>query len=510
MSRAADFIDEQIKKRGEEAEDIGHPSRISFFIKRVIDILGSAFGLLLLSPLFAFVAVRIKKDSPGPVYFRGPRVGWQGKIFQIYKFRTMYECPESYEGAPVTAKDDKRITPFGQWLRDSKINELPQLWNVLKGDMSIVGPRPEYPEIVEGWLEEVRSEILSMRPGITSPASVMYRDEQEMLSSGSVMDDYLRTILPDKQRLDQLYVRNYSCIGDLDVIFMTLTLILPLWRDTKIKEGRLFEGPLTWFIREIFSWLVIDILGAFIAISLVVLIWRVSAPLDIGFFRMLAIAVVLAFGLAITNTLFGVKNINWRYASPTHVLDLAISTVFAMAIFILISSVYLEIRLPVPMLIDFGLFAFVGFVIVRYRERLITGLASRWTRWRAQSSKLGERVLVIGAGDCGQLALWLLEKSNLSQAFSVVGFVDDDFRKVNQRINGIQVLGTVQDLPQIVTKKNIGLVMFAINKIHPKERDRILELVENLPVRVLMIPDMLTILSDYFTRQAKKEVLRNE
>lgn len=489
---------------------VNRPSGFSLFIKRILDILGSAIGLLLLSPLFALIALRIKKDSPGPVYYRGPRSGLRGKTFQIYKFRTMYERPESYNGARVTAKGDTRITPFGRWLRDSKINELPQLLNVLKGDMSFVGPRPEDPEIAAGWPEEVRIEILSMRPGITSPASVLYRNEESMLTSANVMDDYLLTILPDKLRLDQLYVRNFSFFGDIDVIFMTLALILPMWRDAKVPERKLFTGTLAWFMQKIVSWFAIDSLTAFVAISLVVLIWRASAPLDIGFVKMLVMAILLALGLALTNTLFGVNKITWRYASPIHVIDLAISTALALFIFWVIWSYAQVGKLPTPMLLDFGIIAFVGFVAVRYRERLITGLASRWLRWRNQTSKLGERVLVIGAGDCGQLAIWLLEKSRLSSVFSVVGLIDDDYRKVGQRINALPVLGTMQDLPKIVEEKSIGLVMFAINKISPEARDRIVEEIDTLPVRLLMIPDLLTVLSEYFSRQAKKDDPQNE
>jgi len=288
------------------------------------------------------------------------------------------------------------------------------------------------------------------------------------------------------------------------VIFMTLTLIFPLLRNTKVKEQTLFEGPLAWFMRKFLTWFVVDTMVAFIAISLVVLIWRVIAPLDIGFGRTLLIALVLSLLLAVTNTLFGVKQITWRYASPMHVLDLAVSTAFAMALFVLISLSLTSIHLQTPMLVDFGLFSFIGFVVVRYRERLITGLASRWIRLRSQRSTLGERILIIGAGDCGQLALWLFEKSNIATAFSIVGFVDDDLRKVGQRINGLPVLGTVHDLQEIISQKSIGLVMFAINKISPTERDKILEQIKDLPVRILMIPELLSVLSNYLLKQSTK------
>ncbi len=174
--------------------------------KRAFDILVSSLGLILLSPFLLPVAILLRRESSGPILFRGPRLGRGGKPFNILKFRTMYERPETYNGPRVTAKGDDRITPLGHWLRGTKLNELPQLWNVLIGDMSMVGPRPEDPEIAKTWPAEACIEILSIRPGITSPASVLYRDEENLLPAEETMDTYFREILPDKLRLDLLYV----------------------------------------------------------------------------------------------------------------------------------------------------------------------------------------------------------------------------------------------------------------------------------------------------------------
>src|SRR5919198_1449881 len=151
-------------------------------IKRLFDIVFSALGLLLLLPFFIYIARLVRGDSNGPAFYWGSRVGLGGKPFRMLKFRTMYESGESYDGPRVTCKQDTRITPIGHWLRDSKINELPQLWNVLRGDMSFVGPRPEDPEIVKTWPEEAHKEILTVQPGITSPASILYHDEETLIS----------------------------------------------------------------------------------------------------------------------------------------------------------------------------------------------------------------------------------------------------------------------------------------------------------------------------------------
>jgi len=367
--------------------------------------------------------------------------------------------------------------------------------------MSFVGPRPENLEIVSKWLEDVRNEILSMRPGITSPASVTYRDEQDMLTGMNVMDQYLLNILPNKLRLDQLYIRQHSFIGDLDVIFMTLIILLPNLRNRQISEASLFEGILARFLRKHISWFAIDLVVSFCAISIVTILWRIQIPLNIGFLVMSVIAIGLAIGLAISNTIFGLTRISWKSASPMYTLDIAASTLLAMLFFTFCGKFVPQIHLPVLMLVDFGIYSFLGSVVVRYRERLITGVASRWIRWRSQRSQIGERVLVIGAGECGQLGIWLLEKSNLSNAFSIAGIVDDNFRMVNQQINGFTVLGTTQDIPEIVKKKNIGLILFAINKVDNKNRDRILKKCQDLPVRIMMIPDLLTVVKDYFIHQ---------
>lgn len=485
-------------------------SRLLRFLKRTLDILGAFFGLLFLSPLFLFVTYRIKRESPGPVYFRGDRVGRHGKPFKILKFRTMYENPENQNGSRLTVKNDSRITPFGSWLRETKINELPQLWNILVGEMSLVGPRPEDPIFVAEWPEDVRAEVLSVRPGMTSPSSVTYRDEENLLGGSSVLDDYLRTILPEKLRLDQLYVRHYNFLGDLDVIFMTLVMLLPGLRKKKVKEDVLFQGPLVSFARGYVSWFMIDTVVAFAAISVVALLWRISGPFDVGFGRMVLIAIGLAFTMGLTNTLFGLKKISWRYASPTHVFDLAISTILAMLVFSLVGLPLLKVQLPLNTLVLFGLISFGGFVTVRYRERLITGLASRWIRWRSQNSMLGERVLIIGAGDAAQLAIWLLEKSNLASAFSVIGMVDDDYRKVGQRVNSYEVLGTTREIPEIVVKKSVGLIMFAITRVSKKDKERILETCKDLNVHMIMVPDLLNVVSDYILKQTREVVATDE
>ncbi len=505
MGNAVDYVDVQTAPQTNTNQRSQILRWLYSFVKRAFDIVCSFLGLFFLSPLFLYASIRIPLDSPGPVFFRGRRAGKGGKEFKILKFRTMYERPESYDGLPLTTQNDDRLTRFGTWLSDTKLNELPQLWNVLIGEMSFVGPRPENFDIAMEWPEEVRAEVLSVRPGVTSPASVIYRDEKKLLQGSGVMDDYLRNILPEKLRLDQLYVRQHSLVGDLDVIFMTLIMLLPGLRAVKLPESELYSGPLSKFGTRYLSWFIVDTMTALISISVAGGLWRLSSPLDLGWDKAFGIALFLALCMAVSNSLFGLKKITWRYASPMYVLDLGFSTAFSTLAFWAADKFLLNsLQVPFPMLIDFGIFSFFGFVVVRYRERLITGLASRWVRLRNQSNLMGERVLIIGAGDCGQLGIWLIEKSNLASAFSIVGIVDDDFHKQNLKVSGYPVIGTTREIKDIVARKNIGVIVFAINKVDNSNRERIIELCKQLPVRVIMIPDLLHVLSNYLARQSRE------
>ena len=449
-------------------------------------------GLILLSPFLGLIAWAIKRDSPGPVFYRGRRAGQHGREFDILKFRTMYEQPESYEGPKITAEDDPRITRMGRWLRGAKLNELPQLWNVLRGEMSLVGPRPEDPEIAAAWPEEIRREILSVRPGITSPASVMYRDEEQQLSNGMVMDQYLGEILPSKLRLDQIYVRNRSFMVDLDVIFMTFVSLLPRLRGETIPEHLLFWGPLSRLFSRHLSRFVMDIPIAFLAVSISGLLWRLSGPLNLGVGRALLFALGIALLFGVVNALLGLNRLDWARAPSGNVLLLAASSGIAILIPLFLDRALSALPdLPPGLWVTAGTLAFFGFVVLRYRLRLLTGLASRWLRLRGETTRLGERVLIVGAGEGGYIATWLLGRREFASAFTIVGIVDDDPRKVGLRMDGYEVLGTTRDIPFLVKQRDIKLVLFAIGEITSKRRKAILDLCQQAGARMVAVPDLL-------------------
>jgi lipopolysaccharide/colanic/teichoic acid biosynthesis glycosyltransferase len=190
--------------------------------KRAMDVLASALGLFVLLPLLLAVAVAIKLDSPGPILFRQVRIGRRMRPFEILKFRTMIaESP----GAPLTVGSDARITRVGRLLRKLKMDELPQLINVLRGEMSLVGPRPEVLRYVAFYPREF-AEILAVRPGITDAASIRYRDEATLLAQAEDAEaEYRNRILPDKIALARMYVHRASLRYDLALIFKTIWLL---------------------------------------------------------------------------------------------------------------------------------------------------------------------------------------------------------------------------------------------------------------------------------------------
>ena len=191
-------------------------------MKRLLDVVAAAAGLIVTSPILAASAIAVKLESPGPAIYKGKRVGKDGREFRILKMRTMRIDPS---GPGVTAGDDPRITRVGRFLRRTKIDELPQLWNVLRGDMSLVGPRPEDPKYVAHYTAEQRG-VLSVRPGITGPTALAFIDEEELLRGGDPETTYVERVMPRKLAVDLDYVRGRSFGGDLRILGRTAVSVL--------------------------------------------------------------------------------------------------------------------------------------------------------------------------------------------------------------------------------------------------------------------------------------------
>lgn len=197
-------------------------------LKRSLDIALTLAGLVLLAPVLIFLAIAVRLSSSGPAFYRGVRVGVNGKLFRIVKLRSMVVNADAL-GASCTSASDPRITPTGRWLRKYKLDELPQLFNVLKGDMSLVGPRPEV-ERYAALFNEEEKQILSVRPGITDWATLSNSDEEAILAGRSNPEQtYLQEIRPQKVRLQLKYVRERNLCVDFRILFATVILVLKRW-----------------------------------------------------------------------------------------------------------------------------------------------------------------------------------------------------------------------------------------------------------------------------------------
>ncbi|PYP83841.1 MAG: glycosyl transferase [Candidatus Angelobacter sp. Gp1-AA117] len=208
--------------------------------KRIFDFICAGWGLLLLSPVLVVVALAVKCSSRGPVFFTQERVGKDGKIFRLWKFRSMVAGAERV-GPEITSSGDERVTPVGRYLRKWKLDEMPQLWNVVRGDMSLVGPRPETLSHVQDYTPEQR-EVLSVRPGITDLAAIAYRHEEELLATAKDAAQFYReVVLPHKLSLNREYIANLSLPFDLRLIFRTFKVISagpPLPADGKAEAQK--------------------------------------------------------------------------------------------------------------------------------------------------------------------------------------------------------------------------------------------------------------------------------
>lgn len=188
-------------------------------IKRLFDILAALFGLIVLSPVFLILAILIKVTMPGPVFFRQNRVGKDARLFRMVKFRTMIV---NHGGSTISVKGEKRITPFGAFMRRNKLDELPEFWNILIGDMSFVGPRPDVPGYADK-TEGADRLLLSVRPGLTGAASLRFSNEEELLARHDDPIAFNDQILwPEKVRLNNNYIRNWTFWLDIKIILYTI------------------------------------------------------------------------------------------------------------------------------------------------------------------------------------------------------------------------------------------------------------------------------------------------
>ncbi len=469
--------------------------------KRIFDLTITAPLVLVLLPVFAIIACLIWCDERGPVIYRGPRVGRGGKPFAVFKFRSMTLAPLPRQ--EITVSNDPRVTRVGRFLRATKLDELPQLFNVLRGEMSLVGPRPESPHYVAHYTAEQR-QVLSVRPGITGAAQIYFPHEEELLNGPDPEHLYLSRVMPAKLAIDLDYVRYWSLWLDFKLLFLTLVAVVrpvappPLrpqpavgaqprsWEgrnggamslDRK-KEGSALpaepsaSGPQqggsrvrAWLafhiVRRIRAYGVIVLLDVVLvtaAFELATLLRFVNTPyladqLRIQFPANLLAAVIYA----IISYLFGLQRRLWRYASIKDGLALLPPLGIMLVAIGALDFIHTPNGRLYPISIAIGgtLFAFLFLGTARVLPRVVS--TSQVVPPAGQST----RVLIVGAGQAGAaLASRFLVNNRLG--YRLIAFVDDDPAKWYRRIHGVPILGAIDALPEIVAQKQIDLIAIAL------------------------------------------------
>ncbi len=475
---------------------------ISDYMKRVFDIILSSTVLVLFAPFYMLIAIAIKRTSSGPVFYQGIRTGRNGKPFNIIKFRTMEETPKSYDGPRITAHDDNRVTPIGRWLRDTKLNEIPQFWNVLKGEMSLVGPRPEDPEFTQTWPREVRNEVLSVRPGITSPASVQYHDEEKLLSVCNVEQTYLSELSPNKLRLDQLYIRYHSFMLDLDTLLWTAMMLLPRVGSYSPPEDLLFVGLFSRVISRFLNWFTIDLFTTLIAFGLVGFLYRLKGPLNIGELNALLLTFAYAVLFSGMGVVFGTNRIQWSKANPSDLFDLVPSWILATSV-AFIANLFLG-YFPADLILIGSVFSLFGFIAFRSHNLIIAHYLERSVIFHRKYQMMREQVLIIGLGASAQHAAWLFEHLTNSKLYHLVGFVDNDLTKQGIRLFGSNVIGKWEDIPNLVKKHDIGLIILADYRVDTKGYKSLKKICSGTNARFVVMPDILASVNHLIKKSAKK------
>jgi FlaA1/EpsC-like NDP-sugar epimerase/lipopolysaccharide/colanic/teichoic acid biosynthesis glycosyltransferase len=448
-------------------------------MKRAFDIAASAAGLVVLAPVFLVTAILIKLSGRGPVFFRQERVGRGFRPFVIYKFRTMVVGAEDM-GPGITTAGDARVTSLGNALRKTKIDELPQLFNVIRGDMSFVGPRPELPQYVNLFRPEY-ADILTVRPGITDPASITFRDEAPHLGEGvDPEEQYVKVVLPEKLRLARDYVHNSSFLNDLRLIFATVRTLTYPGRSL----DRLFDSlsPHRYPIATLVQ------CGLLVLAQYLSFLIRFDGSIPAPDFRLflLSIPAVLLLRLAWFYP-FRLYRGLWRYVSVQDLQHITTSLVLSSASWWAVCRL-VPIYKPYPravIVLDL-LISLILLGGVRLLRRVHSEVGSPTVHAR--------RVLVVGSGDAGERILRGLIAAGRGE-FRVVGVIDSDPDRRGVWIHNAPVLGDMSELDSVVRREDPDEVLIAFSSTPEADRKHALRVCKKLRKPVKFIPDLPEILA---------------
>ena len=415
--------------------------------KRLLDLLGAAFGLLLLAPVFLLVALAIKLDSPGPVFFRQERVGRHGRPFRIFKFRTM-TVTRPGSGPEITSSGDARITRVGAFLRRSKIDELAQLIDVLRGTMSLVGPRPEVPRYVAQYPAERRERLLSVRPGITDFASLRFRNEGDLLARAADPErEYVEVILPEKLRVAANYVEHASMSADLHALGLTLRTVFvptaPLRKARRmINHPRFWKTVEAWMLSRSATsrWLAVVVDGV-----VVLACWHLTYLFRLGIERWqpgrpwyddyVSFGVVAAYLLALQ--LSGARQTLWRFFAFDdfrRIFAACVAAGLVSAVAVLMAQLVGVAR---AVLVLHPVFTMLGLVLVRMTLRMVWEQASAVASGDDAEQRFA---IVLGAGESARRLLVGLHQRH---GWHVLMLLDDNPAVQGIRVAGVPVLGAM-------------------------------------------------------------------
>jgi FlaA1/EpsC-like NDP-sugar epimerase/lipopolysaccharide/colanic/teichoic acid biosynthesis glycosyltransferase len=465
-------------------------------MKRAFDIGVASLGLLFSLPLLVFIAILIKVDSHGPVIFRQVRVGRGMHPFNMYKFRTMlHKGP--VQGSLLTTEHDERVTKVGKILRKLKLDELPQLVNVLNGDMSLVGPRPEVPRYVEP-LRSQFSDILVIRPGLTDLASLKYINESAVLGCFSNPEEaYLTRILPEKLRLAKLYVRHMSFRLDFAILLQTLLRMVNssyvACAMPELEVAAKAASPFPWarLSSRIVKWrrpmIVLLDVALILGANYLAFILRFDGKLSSLEIEQFQETILPLIGIrAVAFSFLGLHAGLWRYTSIYDLQSIVNGVLTSTMLFYGWVNWGMEIGNYPRSIFIIDSLLLIGFLAgVR--------LPSRMLREKMIYRKR-KKVLVVGAGDTGERVVREM-KARPEYHCQPIGFVDDQIALMHKRIHGVKVLGTLGDLPRLVEQYKPEEVVVAVPNARPAFLRELISQLEPYHLSIKTLPDVRELLA---------------
>lgn len=435
------------------------------FGKRLFDVVVSAVCLVVLTPLLLVLALAIKLDSPGPVFYRGWRAGMGNREFRLIRFRTMVRGAHK-QGPPITQLGDPRVTRFGRWLRSHKLDRLPELINVLRGELSLVGPLPEDPSFVALYTAE-QLQVLEVQPGMTGPAALAFTDEEWILalSPSTGGSEYLRSILPVKLELDLAYVTHHGFRSDLSIMLASALRLIPGPRPSR---GR---------------WLLIDVATAAIAFLAAAVLRWLDLGSNVDWSAVLLWAGPIALVFAIANRIVHLDRSEWSRPSMHDLGGLVLSVSGAATVTLAadLAAPGLGVAAPHRGEIVIGaVICLAGFMMVRYVSGPLTMAVGKLAGGHLHP----QRTIIFGAGETGRLAAWRLLTEESHRPYKLLGFIDDDPAKKGLRLHGASVLGDRTQMVDIVERLQVELIVIAISERTPLRE--VVAIAQQTPARLQM------------------------